>query len=120
MKKIGLIFIVIFSCNSGNKQNIKNNILYKDQKGNIYLKREIDIMDEKNSQNNQSRFFDLVFYKDSTYQLKNIVDIKTFHFVKSVTDTAPLSKFDVFEDKMHTYKFQYLPPASPQIKAMDK
>lgn len=95
---IGLfIFFMACSCSQqGKMKDIKDNILYKDQQGNIYLKREIDIMNEKNSQNNQSRFFDLVFYKDSTYQLKNIVDIKTFHFVKSITDTIPAGKFDVF------------------------
>lgn len=123
MKLIIGLFSVFMVCSCSQQKemkDIKDNILYKDQQGNIYLKREIDIMDEKNSKNNQSRFFDLVFYKDSTYQLKNIVDIKTFHFVKSVIDTVPLSKFDIFEDKIHTYKFQYLPPASPQIKAVDK
>ncbi len=77
-------------------------------------------MSEKYPQNDPLRFFDIVLYKDRVYPLKDIVDIKTFHFVKSVTDTVPLSKFDVFEDKMHTYKFQHLPPASPQIRAVDK
>lgn len=119
---IGLFtFFMVCSCSKQKKmKDIKDNILYEDQQGNIYLERKIDIMNEKNLQNDQSRFFDLVFYKDSTYQLKNIVDIKTFHFVKSVTDTVPLSKFDVFEDKMHIYKFQHLPPTSPEIRAIDK
>ncbi|GEM_PF-4602435 len=77
---IGLFTVfMVCSCSQQKKmKDIKDNILYEDQQGNIYLKREIDIINGKNSQNNQFRFFDLVFYKDSTYQLKNIVDIKTF------------------------------------------
>lgn|GEM_PF-5762835 len=101
-------------------KNIKDNLLYEDSKGSVYLKREIDIMSEKNSQIDQSRFFNLVRYKDSTYLLKDLVDVKSFHFVKSVTDTISINKSDIFEDKKYIYRFQHLPPTSPEIKATDK
>lgn len=121
-KTIGLFaFFLICSCNQQNKmKNIKDDLLYGDSKGNVFLKRQIDIMSEKQPQNDQSRFFNLVLYKDSTYLLKDIVDVKTFHFVKSITDTISINKFDIFEDKTHIYKFQHLPPTSPEIKASDK
>lgn len=121
--KIFLSFVsilLIYSCAYQDKKNIKDDLLYKDTKNSIYLKRKIDIMSEKKSLKNQIRFFRYVFYNDSVYMLKDIVDINTFHFVISVTDTVKSSKYDIFEDKRHRYNFQYLPPTSPEIKAFDK
>jgi len=123
MKKLIAIlaFITVYSCNTKNEmKNIKDNILYEDSKGNVYLKRDIDIMSEKKPQEDQSRFFNLVRYRDSTYLLKDLIEVQTFRFVKSVTDTISINKSDIFEDKKRIYKFQYLPPTSPEIKATDK
>jgi hypothetical protein len=121
MKKISLIFlIVICSCNSNNKQNIKDDLLYKDSENNIFLKRQVDLMSEKKPLDNQERYYDRVLYKDSAYMLKDIVDFNSFHFIRSVIDTSISNKSDIFEDKNYIYKFQHLPPTSPEIKVIDK
>lgn len=121
MKKISLIFlIVICSCNSNNKQNIKDDLLYKDSENNIFLKRQVDLMSEKKPLDNQERYYDIVLYKDSAYMLKDIVDVNSFHFIRSVIDTSISNKSDIFEDKNYIYKFQHLPPTSPEIKVIDK
>lgn len=115
-----LILLCILSCKSSDKENIKDNLLYKDVQNNIYLKRKIDIMSEKNPLYDQERYFDRVDYKDSTYYLKDIVVVKNFHFVNHIKDSINNRVYDIFEDNKHIYKFYYMPPTSPEIKAIDK
>lgn len=124
MKKIIIasVLLGLISCHKESSfSNIKNNLLYKDEKSNIYLKRKEYIKSEDNV-NHQAQYFyfDRVDYRDSTYHLKDMVDIKSFNLVKYVTDTIKGRKFDKFEDKRHIYIFQYYPPTFTKIKATDK
>lgn len=78
-------------------------------------------MSEENVNNQtQDFYFNMVDYKGSTYNLKDIVDVKNFHFVNHIKDSINNRVYDIFEDNKHIYKFYYMPPTFTDIKATDK
>jgi len=108
-----LIVMVTLSCqkNTGYK-NLKNNLLFKDNEGNIYLKRKIAILDENDFSNKKyDRYFDLALYKDSIFKLNKLIDVKSFN---------QINKTDTFKDKRYIYVFIDKPATFPNIKAYNK
>jgi hypothetical protein len=118
-----LFFILLFvltNCKEkqGEYIEVKNNILYKDKENNIYLKREIHLINKINDKHKKTRFFDCLIYKDSVIFLKNFVDVESFYFVNT-TDTIGKIKTDIFKDKKHIYFFKNKPASFPLIVAKD-
>jgi hypothetical protein len=88
--------------------------LYKDNKGSIYLKRKVRILrrDSPHKDENVIRYFDYVGYKnpnlngDTAFELKKVVDVKSFRQV---------NKSDTFIDFNHVYLFEDRPASFPSI-----
>jgi len=108
-----LIVMVTLSCKKNTEfKNLKNNLLFKDDEGNIYLKRKIAILDENDFSNKKyDGYFDLAFYKDSIFKLNKLIDVKSF---------SQINKTDTFEDKRYIYVFIDKPATFPNIEVFAK
>lgn len=95
------------SCNQRQYTNIKNGILYKDESNNIYIRKEINILDRADSKRlKEIRYFDDASYYDSVVKLKDFIDIKTFQRLRA----------NEFEDKNFKYIFKDIPAIFPNLK----
>ena len=86
--------------------NLKNSIIYADNKNNIFLKREIYIVSRKKIDKKKTAYFDLAIYKDSVVKLKDFINLNSFYQIKK----------DSFIDKKYVYIFDNFPNAFPKIK----
>ena len=130
LKYLLLIFLNFnFSCKYVEKDskiekkffNLKNELLYKDAYSNIYLKMAVDIKNQNPKKCYKViHYFDDISYNDSVLKLKDIIDIASFKYNKTINDTLCKNYSDYFVDDKYIYRFQYLPPCYPQIRVTKK
>ncbi len=108
--KISILLTLLFiTCQQNSKYiNLKDSIIYTDNKNNIFLKREIYIVSRKNS-DKKTAYFDLAIYKDSVVKLKDFIDVNSFYQIKK----------DSFIDKKYVYIFNNFPNTFPKIDIYD-
>lgn len=97
----------------------KKNLLYEDNKNNIYLKSKIDIASENNHQYNKTVFLDDVLYKKNVLKLKQFVDTISFHQIE-IRDAKDIFVEGIYEDKKYKYIFRNHPASFPSIWISDK
>ncbi|VXB53098.1 conserved hypothetical protein [Flavobacterium sp. 9AF] len=102
-------FILLIACNNSGYQFIRDN-LYADANGNLYLK-SLNNEDVENTYDIWIKevFCDTCFvYKengiDSITELKDIVDIKTFHF-DSIDEITGVT---IYADKNYSYLHKWM------------
>jgi len=89
--------------------NVKGDILYKDENNNLYIKNDVHLLHKEDTIKKETRYFDLVSYRDSVVTLKKFVDIKSFRRISK----------DTFRDNTFIYLFIDKPSVFPNIRAFD-
>lgn len=115
-----LLFISIGCEKQDTFKNIKNNLLYIDNKDNIYLKEKIDIASEKYPQSNKTVYLDDVAYKNKVLKLKQFVDVTTFKRSLKKDTIKDVFIKDIYQDKKYVYIFKDHPASYPNIWVLDK
>lgn len=88
-----------------NYREIKNNYLFSDSKGCIYLCDSCYIMTRNYDDKMRFCCFHDVLFKDSVKELKIVIDTNTFHKVSQYQ----------YQDKRHLYKLDLHPARFPSI-----
>lgn len=98
--------------------NIKDELIYKN-KNDLFLKHTI-ILKSRNPEDSGkvTRFFNYVLYKDQVFELKDFIDLKSFHQVKN--NDGDRFIMSIYEDSRYRYLFKDHPASFPNILIQEK
>lgn len=112
--KLSLVtfLLVILGCNvhKDSLQPIKEDMLFRDSQGIIYLKKEVFLLHDTRSEP-KIRYHHLVGYKGKILELTELVDVETF---------TSENVSNIYTDKKYRYVFDGRPGRFPSIQASDK
>ena len=120
MKNIGLlILLVLTSCKKEPRYiNIKDELIYKN-KNDLFLKHTITLKSRNPEDSGKvTRLFNYVLYKDQVLELKDFIDLKSFHEVQN--NNRDRFIISAYEDSRYRYLFKDHPASSPNILIQEK